>query len=87
MLKKSARTAERHMFTINTKNPATVKIAEIKLDGTEDVYNMEVPGAHNFAINGGLIVHNCMDALRYFVQTRRIYRAEGNYVSPFEKRR
>ena len=87
MLKKFARNAARRIFTTSTRNPDTVKIAEIKLDGTEDVYNMEVPGTHNFAINGGLIVHNCMDALRYFVQTRRIYRNEGRYVSPFEQKR
>lgn len=42
--------------------------------GKQDVYNMEVLGTHNFAVNGGLIVHNCMDAARYFVQTKRIYR-------------
>lgn len=31
----------------------------------EDVYNMEVDEHHNFAVNGGSIVHNC-DALRYW---------------------
>ncbi|HHV32241.1 MAG TPA: hypothetical protein GXX74_07525 [Clostridiales bacterium] len=30
---------------------------------------MEVDGYHNFAVNGGLIVHNCMDEIRYFVNT------------------
>jgi hypothetical protein len=35
----------------------------------EDVYNMEVIGTHNFSVNGGLIVHNCMDDIRYFVNT------------------
>ncbi len=33
---------------------------------------MEVEDNHNFAIEGGLIVHNCMDATRYFVKTERI---------------
>jgi hypothetical protein len=33
---------------------------------------MEVEDNHNFAIEGGLIVHNCMDAMRYFVKTKRI---------------
>ena len=33
---------------------------------------MEVKDNHNFAINGGLIVHNCMDAMRYFVRTKRV---------------
>mgnify|MGYP004547883423 FL=1 len=50
-------------------------IAKIELDGREDVYNMEVADNHNFAVNGGLIVHNCMDALRYFAWTvlRKIF--------------
>ena len=50
-------------------------IAKIELDGCEDVYNMEVADNHNFAVNGGLIVHNCMDALRYFAWTvlRKIF--------------
>ena len=42
-----------------------VKIKSIKYIGTEDVYNMEVKDHHNFAVCGGLIVHNCMDAMRY----------------------
>lgn len=50
-------------------------IAKIELDGYEDVYNMEVADNHNFAVNGGLVVHNCMDALRYFAWTvlRKIF--------------
>lgn len=42
-----------------------VKIKKIKKIANEDVYNMEVSEHHNFAVNGGYIVHNCMDALRY----------------------
>lgn len=45
------------------------KIKGIKYIGKEDVYNMEVESHHNFAVNGGLIVHNCLDADRYFVNT------------------
>ena len=30
---------------------------------------MEVKGQHNFSICGGYIVHNCMDAVRYFCYT------------------
>lgn len=41
------------------------------VEGRADVYNMEVEGNHNFAINGGLITHNC-DACRYFVKTMKI---------------
>ena len=46
-----------------------VRIKNIKHLGREDVYNMEVLTHHNFSVNGGLIVHNCMDSDRYFVNT------------------
>jgi len=45
------------------------KIKGIKYIGKEDVYNMEVESHHNFAVNGGLIVHNCLDSDRYFIHT------------------
>lgn len=35
--------------------------------GRSDVYCMTVPGVHNFAVEGGLIVSNCMDATRYVI--------------------
>ena len=56
---------------------AAVEIKSIEFIGLEDVYNMEVADNHNFAVNGGIIVHNCMDATRYFVQTMGIYRIKG----------
>lgn len=46
-----------------------VKVLKIESAQNEDVYNMEVIGTHNFSVNGGLIVHNCMDDIRYFVNT------------------
>ena len=71
------------------KNVAKVlKITKLK---NEDVYNMEVENHHNFAVNGGLIVHNCMDCLRYicqevrykYIDMRRV--AYNNYVKFFDK--
>jgi hypothetical protein len=56
----------------NTVKSIGVKAVEI--EPCEDVYNMEVDDNHNFAINGGLIVHNCMDCTRYFVHTMKIVR-------------
>lgn len=47
-------------------------IKEIKPLGRQPVYNMEVDEYHNFSVNGGIIVHNCMDATRYFVKTMRL---------------
>lgn len=44
------------------------KVLKITKIANEDVYNMEVENYHNFAVNGGLIVHNCMDCLRYICQ-------------------
>lgn len=37
--------------------------------GRSDVYCMEVPDHHAFAVEGGVIVHNCCDAMRYLVMT------------------
>lgn len=47
-------------------------IKSVKMIGSFDVYNMEVDDNHNFAVNGGLIVHNCMDATRYFVKSNHV---------------
>lgn len=55
------------------------KVAKIEEIHNEDVYNMEVIGTHNFSVNGGLIVHNCMDETRYFAYTvlkNKAYRRE-----------
>lgn len=30
-----------------------------KVKTREDVYDLEVPATHCFAVNGGVIVHNC----------------------------
>lgn len=60
------------MLRTNTKKQNAVHlvgVAKIEIEPNEDVYNMEVMGTHNFAVNGGVIVHNCMDDTRYFVMT------------------
>ena len=60
------------MLRTNTKKQNAVHlvgIAKIEIEPNEDVYNMEVMGTHNFSVNGGVIVHNCMDETRYLVNT------------------
>lgn len=57
---------------VGVAETSSVGIKAIRKIGKADVYNMEVDDNHNFAIEGGLIVHNCMDALRYFVKTKHI---------------
>ena len=59
-----------------------VRVKSIQFDGYEDVYNMEVADNHNFAVNGGIIVHNCMDSTRYFVKTMGIAKNKTPY-QPF----
>lgn len=44
------------------------KVKSIRYIGKQDVYNMEVRGHHNFSVNGGLIVHNSIDATRYALE-------------------
>lgn len=56
------------------------EVVSVHVAGYADVYNMEVVDNHNFAVNGGLIVHNCMDSCRYFVQTMNIVKKKEKYV-------
>jgi hypothetical protein len=56
------------------------EVISVRVAGYADVYNMEVADNHNFAVNGGLIVHNCMDSARYFVQTMNIVKKKEKYI-------
>lgn len=42
-----------------------MKVKAIRPAGCADVYNMEVEDTHDFAVESGIIVHNCYDELRY----------------------
>ena len=73
--------AEENMLRTNTKKQNAVHlvgVAKIEIEPNEDVYNMEVIGTHNFAVNGGVIVHNCMDDIRYFVNTVLRHKSGNN---------
>lgn len=58
------------------------KVAKIEKIPNEDVYNMDVLGTHNFAVNGGLIIHNCMDDIRYFCNTIMKNKVKENKYKP-----
>lgn len=49
-----------------------IGIESIEFIGEEDVYNLEVEKYHNFSIQDGLIVHNCIDSLRYSLERDNI---------------
>ena len=54
----------------------TVRVRAVrKTDRVEDVYDLTVPEYHCFAVNGGIIVHNSIDAVRY--ATEQIWRRKG----------
>ena len=81
-LKQNVNTAKENSLQTNTRLQSTVKsigVESIEFDGIEDVYNMEVADNHNFAVNGGLIVHNCMDNIRYFVATTGLAKEKTQY--------
>ncbi|GBR73956.1 hypothetical protein NO1_1212 [Candidatus Termititenax aidoneus] len=41
-----------------------VEILDIQIETEpQDVYNLEVPDTECFAVNGGLIIHNCRYAI------------------------
>ena len=72
------------MLRTNTKKQSAahlVGIAKIEIEPNEDVYNMEVIGTHNFSVSGGVIVHNCMDDVRYFVNTVLKNKQKKAYIS------
>ena len=61
-----------HKFALEaapTDGARFVSITAIRRLPPEPVYNMEVEQHHNFAVNGGLIVHNCLDAIRYATES------------------
>lgn len=72
-------TKQHRIIKIDASITKLVEIESVEQDGIEDVYNMEVEDNHNFAVNGGYIVHNCMDAMRYMMYTiiRREMRVEA----------
>ena len=49
-----------------------MRVKEIRPAGVADVYNMEVDDTHDFAVQGGVIVHNCADMCRYICMARPI---------------
>ena len=52
------------------KEGRMLKIKTIKPKGKADVYCMNVDKYHNFSVEGGLIIHNCLDALRYVLYSQ-----------------
>ena len=53
---------------METEEIRFIKIYSIEYLGEEDVYNLEVDHHKNFLVNGGFVVHNCMDAWRYSLE-------------------
>lgn len=49
-----------------------MRVKSIRPAGRADVYNMEVAETHDFAVNGGVIVHNCYDECRYVLMNNPI---------------
>lgn len=49
-----------------------MRVKSITYAGKANVYNMEVADTHDFAVNGGVIVHNCYDMIRYVAMANPI---------------
>jgi len=62
-------------------------VKSIEEDGIEDVYCLNVPEHGNFIVNEGIVVKNCLDALRYALYTHFLGQS-GEAMSPqdLEKR-
>jgi hypothetical protein len=48
---------------------AVLRCVSVRPAGRSDVYCLTVPSTQAFAVESGVIVHNCMDALRYGIMT------------------
>jgi hypothetical protein len=46
------------------------KVKAVRYAGIEDTYDLTVKDHHNFSICGGLIVHNCVESIRYGCMSR-----------------
>ena len=47
-----------------------MKVKAIRYVGKADVYNMEVEDTHDFVVQGGVVVQNCLDSIRYICMAR-----------------
>lgn len=48
-----------------------MRVKQVRPAGRADVYNMQVDSTHDFAVQNGIIVHNC-DEWRYACMSRPI---------------
>lgn len=54
-----------------------MRIVEVKKTTKRaKVYDLTVPRYHNFAVNNGAVVHNCIDATRYSLE--RVFNKFGS---------
>lgn len=60
--------------------PMGSEVVAVEPAGQHDVYNLEVAETHAFAVNGGLIVHNCVDEVRYCCMTGGRGVVEGSFT-------
>ena len=55
-----------------TKTAKLVRCVSVENWGVDDVYCLTVPTTKSFAIEGGLLVHNCSDDSRYAIMSRPV---------------
>ena len=64
MLKKIAYFVTKNLFQTSTKKELTVQKVVVQEIGEREVFDIMVKDKHEYTANG-LLVHNCIDALRY----------------------
>jgi phage terminase large subunit-like protein len=90
MLNGTALFAEQSLLSANIQSngvarfpaePSLLRVVSVRvLCSPEDVYCMEVPSYHCFAVGNGAIVHNCIDAMRYAWTERKHAKQPPTYV-------
>ena len=92
MRQESASSVEKNSVPIDIAKQCVVEALVlhsivINEERNEDVYDLLVDGQHEYFANG-ILVHNCLDALRYATWTKFGQRAGyGTYSISFSKRR
>jgi len=65
-------------------NVVEAVVKSITYAGKQDVFNMEVEDTHNYSVEGGIIIHNCLDALRYalfsYIRYRPVFISQADDI-------
>ncbi len=69
----------KHLVNSLSNRSTAIRIVKLQHYGEEEVFNLTVPEVEHFTVNKGLVVHNCADTDRYFLDS-----LQGNKATPMK---